>query len=179
MPWQRRTERLILRRWLDSDREPFAALNADEEVRRYFVITLTREESDASVDRFEAGFDSNGYGLWAVERRDTGEFIGFTGLNPMPAGIPGEGGVEVGWRLARTHWGHGFASEAALESLRFAFDELGLTHVNSITAVANARSRSVMERIGMRQHEFFEHPVVPVGNPLREHVRYVVGSLPS
>ena len=178
MPWQRRTERLILRRWADSDRDPFAALNADAEVRRHFVSTLSRDESDASVDRFEAGFDSNGYGLWAVERRDTGEFIGFTGLNPMPAGIPGEGGVEVGWRLAQQHWGHGFATEAALESLRFAFDELGLTHVNSITALSNTRSRSVMERIGMRQHELFEHPVVPVGNPLREHVRYVVGSLP-
>lgn len=178
MPWQRRTERLILRRWQLSDRDPFASLNADPEVRRHFVSTLSREESDASVDRFEAGFDSNGYGLWAVERRDTSEFIGFTGLNPMPAGIPGEGGVEVGWRLARAHWGHGFATEAALESLRFAFDELGLAHVNSITAVTNTRSRSVMERIGMRQHGFFEHPAVPDGSPLREHVRYVVGALP-
>jgi RimJ/RimL family protein N-acetyltransferase len=178
MPWQRRTERLILRRWLDSDREPFADLNADEEVRRHFVGLLTRQESDASIDRFEAGFDSRGYGLWAVERRDTGEFIGFTGLNPMPAGIPGEGGVEIGWRLAREHWGHGFATEAALESLRFAFDELGLSHVNSITALSNTRSRSVMERIGMRQHGLFEHPAVPAGNPLREHVRYVVGALP-
>jgi RimJ/RimL family protein N-acetyltransferase len=178
MPWQRRTERLILRRWLDSDRSPFAELNADEEVRRHFVSTLSREESDASVDRFEAGFDSRGYGLWAVERRDTGEFIGFTGLNPMPSGVPGEGGVEIGWRLARAHWGHGFATEAALESLRFAFDELGLSHVNSITALSNTRSRSVMERIGMTQHGLFEHPAVPVGNPLREHVRYVVGALP-
>jgi RimJ/RimL family protein N-acetyltransferase len=178
MPWQRHTERLILRRWTDSDREPFAALNADEEVRRYFVGVLTREESDASIDRFEAGFDSRGYGLWAVERRDTGEFIGFTGLNPMPEGIPGQGGVEIGWRLARDHWGHGFATEAALESLRFAFDELGLGQVNSITAVGNTRSRSVMERIGMSQQGFFEHPAVPVGTPLREHVRYVIGSLP-
>ena len=179
MPWQRRTERLILRRWEDSDRAPFAELNADEEVRRHFAGVLTREESDASVDRFEAGFDSNGYGLWAVERRDTGAFIGFTGLNPMPAGIPGEGGVEVGWRLARDQWGHGFATEAALESLRFAFDELGLAHVNAITAVSNARSRSVMERIGMRQHGFFEHPALPEGHAAREHVRYVVGALPS
>jgi len=178
MPWQRRTERLILRRWTLTDRVPFAELNADEEVRRHFVRTLTRAESDASIDRFEACFDTHGYGLWAVERRDTGEFIGFTGLNPMPAGIPGEGGVEVGWRLARAHWGHGFATEAALESLRFAFDELGLTHVNSITALGNTRSRSVMERIGMRQHGLFEHPAVPEGNPLREHVRYVVGAMP-
>ncbi len=178
MPWERHTDRLILRRWLSADREPFATLNADAEVRRHFVSTLSREESDASVDRFEAGFDSRGYGLWAVERRDTGEFIGFTGLNPMPDGIPGEGGVEVGWRLAQSHWGHGFATEAALESLRFAFDDLGLAVVNSITAVGNSRSRSVMERIGMRELDRFEHPAVPEGHPLREHVRYVVGSLP-
>ena len=178
MPWERHTDRLVLRRWLSSDREPFAALNADPEVRRHFVSTLTRDESDASIDRFERTFDERGFGLWAVERRDTGEFIGFTGLNPMPYGIPGEGGVEVGWRLAQQHWGHGFATEAALESLRFAFDELGLAVVNSITAIGNTRSRSVMERIGMLQAEHFEHPVVPVGHPLREHVRYVVGALP-
>lgn len=178
MPWERHTERLILRRWRESDRDPFAALNADPEVRQHFVSVLSREESDESVDRFEAMFGEHGYGLWAVERRDTNEFIGFTGLAPMPAGIPGEGGVEVGWRLAQQHWGFGFATEAALSSLEFAFTELGLTHVNSITAVSNTRSRSVMERIGMRQHDFFEHPAVPEGNPLRAHVRYVVGALP-
>lgn len=178
MPWQRRTDRLILRRWQDSDREPFASLNADPDVRRHFVSTLTREESDASIERFEAMFPTHGYGLWAVERRDTSEFIGFTGLAPMPAGIPGEGGVEVGWRLAKQHWGFGFATEAALSSLAFAFDELGVAYVNSITAVSNTRSRSVMERIGMRQHDFFEHPAVPLGHPVREHVRYVVGALP-
>lgn len=178
MPWERHTERLVLRRWRDDDREPFAALNADPEVRRHFVSTLTRAESDASVDRIEASFETRGYGMWAVERRDSGEFIGFTGLSSMPAGIPGEGGVEVGWRLAQQHWGFGFATEAALSSLAFAFDELGLTHVNSITALSNTRSRSVMERIGMRQHDFFDHPAVPADNPLRAHVRYVVGALP-
>jgi RimJ/RimL family protein N-acetyltransferase len=178
MPWQRNTERLILRRWLPEDLAPFAELNADADVRRFFAGTLSREQSDADVDRFDAMFEQQGYGLWAVERRDTGEFIGFTGLAPMPAGIPGEGGVEVGWRLARAHWGFGFATEAALSALSFAFDELGLAHVNSFTAVGNTRSRSVMERIGMSQHGFFEHPAVPLGNPLRDHVRYVVGALP-
>ena len=178
MPWQRHSDRLILRRWADADKAPFAALNADPEVMRYLPAVLTAPESDALADRADGMFEQHGHGLWAVERKDTGEFIGFTGLNPMPAGIPGEGGVEIGWRLAREHWGHGFATEAALESLRFAFDELGLSHVNSITALSNTRSRSVMERIGMRQHGLFEHPAVPVGNPLREHVRYVVGALP-
>lgn len=172
MPWQRHTDRLILRRWTNDDHAPFAELNADAEVMRYFPSVLSTPESDALAARADAMFEQHGHGLWAVERRDTREFIGFTGLAPMPAGVPGEGGVEVGWRLGRRHWGHGFASEAALESLRFAFEELGLTHVNSITAVSNERSRSVMERIGMRLAGTFDHPRVDAGSPLRPHVRY-------
>jgi len=172
MPWQRHTDRLILRRWKPEDRAPFAELNADPEVMRYLPSVLTAEQSDAMAERVDAMFEQHGHGLWAVERRDTSEFIGFTGLAPMAAGVPGEGGVEVGWRLGKQHWGHGFASEAALASLRFGFEELGLSHVNSITAVSNARSRSVMERIGMRLAGTFDHPRLDVGSPLRPHVRY-------
>ena len=172
MPWQRHTDRLILRRWKAEDRAPFADMNADAEVMRYFPGVLSTGESDALATRADAMFEQHGHGLWAVERRDTAEFIGFTGLAPMPTGVPGEGGVEVGWRLARPHWGHGFASEAALAALRFGFEELGLRGVNSITAVSNERSRSVMERIGMRLAGTFDHPRVDVGSPLRPHVRY-------
>ncbi len=174
MPWQRPTDRLLLRRWSPADREPFAALNADPEVMRHFPAPLDRVASDALADRADAMFESHGHGLWAVERRDTNEFIGFTGLALMAAGVPGEGGVEVGWRLARPHWGNGFASEAARESLRFAFDELGLRVVNSITAVTNVRSQRVMESIGMSPLDRFEHPRIPEGSPIRPHVRYVV-----
>ena len=174
MPWQRPTDRLLLRRWSPSDREPFAALNADPEVMQHFPAPLDRADSDALADRADAMFELHGHGLWAVERRDTNEFIGFTGLAPMAAGVPGEGGVEVGWRLARPHWGNGFASEAARESLRFAFDELGLRVVNSITAVTNVRSQRVMESIGMSPVDRFEHPRIPEGSPIRPHVRYVV-----
>jgi len=172
MPWQRHTDRLVLRRWTPADSVPFAALNADPEVMRYLPAVLSPDESDAMATRLDAMFEQHGYGLWAVERKDTSEFIGFTGLAPMGAGIPGSGGVEVGWRLARQHWGHGFASEAALASLRFAFDELGLSHVNSITSVLNSRSRSVMERIGMRLADHFEHPRPGLAADLRPHVRY-------
>ena len=174
MPWQRPTDRLLLRRWSPSDRDPFAALNADPEVMEHFPAPLDRADSDALADRADAMFELHGHGLWAVERRDTNEFIGFTGLAPMAAGVPGEGGVEVGWRLARPHWGNGFASEAARESLRFAFDELGLRVVNSITAVTNVRSQRVMESIGMSPLDRFEHPRIPEGSPIRPHVRYVV-----
>jgi RimJ/RimL family protein N-acetyltransferase len=168
------TRRLLLRRWRASDRAPFAALNADPEVMRFFPSVRDARQSDELVDRIEATFESCGYGLWAVERRDTGEFIGFTGLNPMPDGVPGSGGVEIGWRLARAHWRRGFASEAATAGLTFAFASpgLGLTEVNSITARLNEPSQGVMRRLGMRHIDDFAHPVIDESSPLRAHVRY-------
>jgi RimJ/RimL family protein N-acetyltransferase len=174
MDFDLQTDRLLLRRWRGADREPFARLNADAEVMRFFPSALTRTESDALAGRADALFDAHGYGLWALERRDTGEFVGFTGLAPMPAGIPGAGGVEVGWRLARSAWGHGYATEAATAALRFGIDTVGLVEVNSITAVANIRSRRVMERLGMLAAGEFNHPRLPVGSPLRRHVRYLL-----
>lgn len=177
MDFEVRTERLLLRRWLDSDREPFAQLTADTEVMRFFPAPLTREQSDGLAARADALFDLHGYGLWALERLDTGEFIGFTGLAPMPSGIPGAGGVEVGWRLAQSAWGQGFATEAAMAALRFGFDALGLAEVNSITAVVNIRSRRVMERLGMRPAGEFDHPRLAPGSGIRRHVRYRLPAL--
>ena len=174
MTWERATERLRLRRWTLEDHSPFAALNADPEVMRHFPAVLTREQSDALADRVDGYFDERGYGLWALERIDSGDFIGFAGLARMPQGTPDAGGIEVGWRLAQAHWGHGFATEAARSALEFAFDDLGLTHVNSITAVGNLRSRAVMERLGMHVADYFDHPLVEVGSPVRPHVRYVI-----
>jgi RimJ/RimL family protein N-acetyltransferase len=166
------TERLLLRRWRDDDLEPFAALTADAEVMRYFPAPLDRAESDALATRADALFDVHGYGLWALELLATGEFIGFTGLAPMPEGVPGSDCVEVGWRLARSFWGAGYATEAARASVRFGFEEARLTEIDSITAVMNYPSRAVMQRIGMRRADFFDHPRVPAGSPLRPHVRY-------
>jgi RimJ/RimL family protein N-acetyltransferase len=166
------TERLILRRWHDADRAPFAAMNADPEVMRYFTSVQDRATSDALVDRVEAHFDEHGFGLWALDIAETGAFIGFTGLSPMPAGVPGEGAYEVGWRLAADAWGRGYATEAARESLRIGFAELGLTEVWSITSVLNAPSEAVMVRLGMTRVAEFEHPKVPVGHRIRPHVAY-------
>jgi RimJ/RimL family protein N-acetyltransferase len=168
------TARLVLRRWTEADREPFAALNADAEVMEFFLAPMTRAESDAFVDRIEATFDECGFGLWAMERKDTGEFIGFTGLSPVRHDIPTRGEIEVGWRLARSAWGHGFASEAARAACAYGFGEAGLDAIMSMTAVLNVRSQAVMRRIGMTYDEGadFEHPAVPSAHPLRPHVVY-------
>ena len=165
-----------MRRWRDSDRAPFAALNADPEVMRFFPSTLDRETSDAFVDRVEAHFDEHGFGLWALEVAQTEEFIGFTGLNPMPAGVPGEGGLEVGWRLARSVWHQGFATEAARAALSVGFNGLGLREIWSITSVLNTPSEAVMVRLGMQRFAEFEHPAIEVAHPIRPHVAYRIAA---
>jgi RimJ/RimL family protein N-acetyltransferase len=167
-----RTTRLLMRRWQDSDRTPFAALNADPETMRYFPATLTRAESDAFVDRIEARFDEQGYGLWALELAETGEFLGYTGLNPLPDGVPGEGEMEVGWRLAKAAWHHGYATEAATAAVGVAFEGPALPAVWSITAVVNEPSIAVMRRIGMTEVARFDHPRIPLGHAARPHVAY-------
>jgi ribosomal-protein-alanine N-acetyltransferase len=167
------TERLVLRRWRDSDHEPFAALNADPEVMEHFRAPLSRADSDAMVRAIEARFDELGYGLWAVEVTATGEFIGFTGLSVPRFTAHFTPAVEVGWRLARSAWGHGYASEAATRALEFGFDDVGLPEIVSFTAAGNVRSRAVMRRIGMTHDpaDDFDHPLVPEG-PLKRHVLY-------
>jgi RimJ/RimL family protein N-acetyltransferase len=166
------TDRMLMRRWRESDREPFAALNADQDTMRFFPSTLDRVASDAFVDRMESLFDRQGYGLWALELTETGEFIGFTGLNPMPEGVPGAGGMEVGWRLAKHAWHHGYATEAARTAVLVAFDGIGLDEIWSITAVLNEPSQAVMRRLGLTEYARFEHPLVPAGHPVRPHVAY-------
>jgi RimJ/RimL family protein N-acetyltransferase len=167
-----RTERLLLRDWRESDLDPWAAMNADPRVREYLPGVLTWEQSVASATRFQADLERRGYGLWAVEVVAGGEFIGFTGLDPVEEHMPIEG-VEIGWRLAHSAWGNGYATEAARANLAFAFEVLGLEEVISMTATTNLRSQAVMQRIGMTRDPAgdFDHPDVPDG-PLRRHVLY-------
>ncbi|MEU3661304.1 GNAT family N-acetyltransferase [Streptomyces sp. NPDC032940] len=167
-----RTDRLVLREWRESDLAPWAALNADPVVRAYFPGLLTREQSDASAADFQAGLEQRGWGWWAVEAVATGEFIGFTGLDPVEDGLP-FAGIEAGWRLARTAWGHGYATEAARAVTAFAFEELRLEEVLAVTAAGNHRSRAVMRRLGMTRDpaDDFDDPGVPEG-PLRRSVLY-------
>ena len=163
-----RTARLLLRRWRDEDRAPFAALNADPVVMEHFPATLTREQSDALVDRIEAHVDEHGYGLWAVEV--DGAFVGFTGLVWQTYEAAFTPALEVGWRLARHAWGHGYATEAATAALARGLEEVD--SVISTTALSNLRSQRVMQRLGMRRELEFDHPRVPEGHPVRPHVLY-------
>jgi RimJ/RimL family protein N-acetyltransferase len=167
-----RTDRLALRHWRDSDLEPWAAMNADPEIRKHLGDLLTREESDASVARFKVEFEQQGFGWWAIEVRDTGEFIGFAGLDPVDEGLPFTG-VEIGWRLARAAWGKGYATEAALAVLAFGFDTLELPEILALTTATNFRSQAVMSRIGMTRDldGDFDDPTAPEG-PLRPNVLY-------
>jgi len=168
------TERLLMRRWQEQDRGPFAELNGDPETLAFFPNTLTRAESDMFVNRIEAAFAEDGYGLWALEVRETGKFIGFTGLMHMPTDVPGgaDGGTEIGWRLLRGAWHRGYATEAARAALDVAFAGVGLPEIWSYTSVLNAPSQAVMRRIGMTEAARFENPRVPDGDPLKPHVTY-------
>jgi ribosomal-protein-alanine N-acetyltransferase len=168
------TARLLLREFLDRDRESFAALNGDARVMEHFPGRLTREESDAFVDRIGQRWAEDNVGLWAVERRGDDSFLGFVGLAPPSFEADFTPCVEVGWRLAVDAWGHGYATEAARAAMAFGFDERGLDEILSWTVPANVRSRAVMERIGMTRDpaDDFDHPNIAVGSPLRRHVLY-------
>ncbi len=167
-----RTERLLLRQWREEDREPWAALNADPEVMEFFPATLDRAEADAAVDRYSSAISERGWGLWAVEL--DGRFVGFTGLSVPRFDAHFTPATEIGWRFAREAWGHGYATEAARAVLDYAFGELKLDEVVSMTAVGNLRSRAVMERLGLTRdpEDDFDHPMIEAGHPLRRHVLY-------
>lgn len=171
------TKRLILRPWTEEDLEPFAKLNADARVREYFPGLLSRQESDASVKLASEHIQKCGWGFWAASLFETGEFIGFIGLEDVYFSAPfnkSAPAVEIGWRLAFDHWGKGYATEGALAALKYGYETLGLGEIVSFTAVANQRSRHVMEKIGMhhRPEDDFDHPKLAEGHPLRRHVLY-------
>jgi RimJ/RimL family protein N-acetyltransferase len=171
------TERLVLRRWREADRLPFRRLNADPRVMEFMPGALRAEQSDALVARIESHFERHGFGLWAAELREGERFLGFIGLSVpgfeaafMPA-------VEIGWRLDADYWGRGLATEGARAVMRHGFEALELDGVVSFTVPGNLRSRRVMEKLGMRHDagDDFEHPVLPVGHPMRRHVLYRLG----
>jgi RimJ/RimL family protein N-acetyltransferase len=168
------TARLRLRQWREEDLAPFAALNADPQVMEFFPKVLTRAESDAVAGRIRDHFVRHGFGLWAVEVRGAAVFVGFVGLAVPSFDAHFTPCVEIGWRLAREHWGHGYATEAATAALAFGFVDRALEEIVAFTVPANIPSRRVMGRLGMRRSpaDDFEHPAIAEGHPLRSHVLY-------
>lgn len=170
---QLQTDRLLLRQWQNEDLAPFAKMNADPQVMKYFPGTLTTEESSQFAERLKDIIQTRGWGLWALELKDTGEFIGYTGLHDIDSQLPFAPGIEIGWRLSKEFWGKGYATEAAKEVLRFAFISLQLENVYSFTSKINKKSISVMERIGMvNTNSNFNHPDLQNNHNLEEHILF-------
>jgi RimJ/RimL family protein N-acetyltransferase len=168
------TDRLILRRWRQSDLEPFVRLNADARVMEFMPGVLSGQESNLLADRIEAHFQQHGFGLYAAELRSNASFIGFVVLSVPSFQAAFTPCVEIGWRLAAAYWGQGLATEGAREVVRYGFEILRLPELVSFTVPANTRSIGVMKKLGMRNNpkDDFDHPRLPIEHPLRRHVLY-------
>jgi len=167
-----RTERLLLRGWRAEDRAPFAEIGADAEAMRHYPSILTRAESDACMERYEREWAREGFGKWAVEIPGVAAFAGSVGLATLSFEASFTPCVEIGWRLAREHWGRGYATEAARAAIEDGFTRARLDEIVAFTVPANTRSIRVMERLGMKFAGEFDHPVIAAGHPLRRHVLY-------
>jgi RimJ/RimL family protein N-acetyltransferase len=168
------TERLLLRPWRDVDLEPFHTLCTDRRVMRYLGPPQSRGLVAAAIARQRKFQADLGYCFWPVERKSDGSFLGFCGVKPGAEDTPIRGCIEIGWRLRADCWGHSYAREAAQASLDWAWANIDTTQVVAITNIGNTRSWGLMERLGMRRDPEgdFDHPAVPLGDPLRPHILY-------
>ena len=173
-PLELHTPRCVLRQWRDSDLAPWAEMNADPQVRRYFPGLLDAEQARAEAGRCRDAIAQRGWGMWALELPGQFDFAGFVGLNVPHYDAPFVPAVEIGWRLPRAAWGRGLATEAAEAALAFAFERMAVREVVAICVPGNAASRRVMHRLGMVRDEAgdFDHPRVEAGHPLRRHMLY-------
>ncbi|UPQ88951.1 GNAT family N-acetyltransferase [Vibrio sinaloensis] len=171
------TARLRLRQWRDCDLQAYGRINADKRVMRYFPACLSQHESNQQAQTIAAHIEQHGWGFWALELKQTGEFIGFVGLWPQAkeSGLPRAPMVEIGWRIDADHWGQGYAPEAAQAALSYGFNQVELEQIYSFTALSNLPSQRVMSKIGMQNtDEVFDHPKLPQGHPLQRHCLYCI-----
>ncbi len=168
------TERLILRSWKYEDRESFAEMNSNRNVMKYFPATLSVDESNAFADRIKAEFEETSFGLYAVEIKETGEFIGYVGFHRFTFDAPFSPGWEIGWRISDKFWHNGYATEAAKACLDYAREQHFCDKLYSFTAVPNTPSENVMKRIGMSYEGTFMHPALADGHWLKEHKLYSI-----
>ena len=173
-----KTERLIFREWTDKDREPFARMNGDPVIMEYLPRPLDEKASNKLVDRFQQHFDKHGYGLYAVEVKETGQFAGFVGLNRVEFKShftsPQNPVTEIAWRLDYEFWGQGYGSEAAAAVLKHGQKKLNLKDIVSFTVHDNVRSIHLMEKIGLKHDKDgdFDYPTLRKGHPLGRFVLY-------
>lgn len=175
------TNRLILRPWENTDREPFAQLNSCPVILEFFPNTLTSEESNKLADNIITHIQTHGWGLWAAEEKVSKRFMGFIGLQTYEGNTHFSPTVEIGWRLHSDFWGKGYATEGAKAALEHGFTQLNLNEIVAFTAAINTRSQRVMEKIGMiyNPKDDFIHPSVPKNNPLAPHVLYRISASPK
>jgi RimJ/RimL family protein N-acetyltransferase len=168
------TTRLRLRRWHEGDLEAFALINADARVMEFFPKPLSRLESDSLATRIRSQLEEGAFGLWAVEVLGESSFVGFVGLAQPRFQTAFTPCIEIGWRMAYSHWGKGFAFEAAQKVTEYAFHDLQVAELVSFTAFSNMRSQRLMQRLGFTtlHSEDFNHPSLPEGHPLQHHVLY-------
>lgn len=167
------TERLILRSWEPEDLPFFTAINKDRRVMRYFPNVLSESETNEFYRRIQDEFSRNGWGLYAVEIKSTGEFIGYVGLHEIGFEAEFTPGIEIGWRFAADYHNHGYATEAAKAVLKVAKD-LGIERLYSFTAKINIPSERIMQKIGMAKVREFYHPRLSADSPLCIHVLYQI-----
>ncbi|MCC8173056.1 MAG: GNAT family N-acetyltransferase [Odoribacter sp.] len=168
------TARLLLRDWKEEDIEPFSKVNKDSNVMRYFLKSLTENESLNFYKRIREEFRKYGYGLYSLEKKEDNKFIGYTGFNHIPFDVDFAPGIEIGWRITYEEWDKGYATEAAKACLLYAKENLSLSTIYSFTSFPNKASERVMQKIGMEKVGTFDHPVVPNNHPLKEHVLYKI-----
>ena len=166
------TARLSLSAWTEAERAPYRAMCADPEVMHDYPAPFTTEVADERFERHLAAFAREGFGKWTLRRKDDGEYLGYYGVNPIWQTLAPGPGLEIGWRMIRSAWGHGYATEAARAALTVAFDGVSLNEIWSMTAVLNEPSQAVMRRLGLTEVARFDHPRIPPGDPLRPHVTY-------
>lgn len=168
------TERLILRSWRMTDRAVFAEINSNNKVMRYFPKPLSIDESNVFVDRINSEFEETGFGLYAVEIKETGEFIGYVGFHRFAFDVPFSPGWEIGWRISDKFWNKGYATEAAMACIKYAQEKKLCNRLYSFTAVPNIASENVMKRIGMTFEGLFMHPALADGHWLKTHKLYSI-----
>lgn len=168
-----KTQRLLLRQWKETDLHYFSDINSDPDVMEYYPSVLSKKESDAFADKIIALIEKNGWGFWAIENLFDNKFIGFVGLHKPDYELPVSPCIEIGWRLAKSSWGNGYATEAGHAAVKLAFEVLKLNEIYSFTSISNERSQAVMRRLQFSNtNNNFSHPMLPAESTLSQHVLY-------